>query len=138
MKSDWQISRYSRFSIQSPDEAMRKDQAALLAPVLRGLTSQHNRMIGHFRDDQVMLDFINSKDLEVLAPLGTSCPDHFLRTKIKPLVLDLAPDADLTDSEKVREQLVPAFEQYRSEYQDYYEKHKRPRQPCQSGTPTRW
>jgi len=121
---------FGGFSIQSPNEDTRREQAALLAPVLRGLTSEHNRMIGHFRDDQVILDFINSKDLQVLAPLGTSCPDHFLRTKIKPLVLDLAPDADLSDAKKVKEQLASAFEQYRNDYQEYYQKHKRPNSPA--------
>ena len=56
-------------------------------------------MIGHFTDDERVLEFINSKDLERLAPMGTSCPDHFLRTKISPLVLHLAPDEDLSDAE---------------------------------------
>ncbi len=121
---------FGGFSIQSPDENTRREQAALLAPVLRGLTSEHNRMIGHFRDDQVILDFINSKDLQVLAPLGTSCPDHFLRTKIKPLVLDLAPDADLSDAKKVKEQLASAFEQYRNDYREYYQKHQRANSPA--------
>jgi len=121
---------FGGISLQSPDQATRKEQAALLAPILRGLTSEQNRMIGHFRDDRVILEFINSKDLQVLAPLGTSCPDHFLRTKIKPLVLDLAPDADLSDAKKVKEQLVSAFEQYRNDYQEYYQKHKRANSPA--------
>lgn len=121
---------FGGFAIDSLEENRRKEQAALIAPVLRGLTSEHNRMIGHFRDDQVGLDFINSRDLQKLAPMGTSCPDHFLRTKIKPLVLELAPDADLTDPEKVKQQLTPAFEQYRNDYQEYYEKHKHPDSPA--------
>jgi rhamnulose-1-phosphate aldolase/alcohol dehydrogenase len=116
--------------LESPEVSHRKDQAALIAPVLRGLTSEHQRMIGHFTDDQIVLDFINSHDLKKLAPLGTSCPDHFLRTKIKPLVLELAPDADLSQPESVKQQLTPAFEQYRNQYQDYYEKHKHPDSPA--------
>jgi rhamnulose-1-phosphate aldolase/alcohol dehydrogenase len=116
--------------IESLGEKERKEQAALIAPVLRGLTSEHNRMIGHFRDDQVVLDFINSKDLDKLAPMGTSCPDHFLRTKIKPLVLDLAPDTNLSDPLSTREKLTPAFEQYRKDYREYYEKHKHPDSPA--------
>ena len=76
-------------------------------------------MIGHFADDERVLEFINSRDLARLAPLGTSCPDHFLRTKIQPLVLNLEPDEDLSDVEAIRETLLPSFERYRSEYQDY-------------------
>ena len=66
----------------------RKKQAASLAPILRGFCSSKTKMVGHFTDDERVLQFINSEDLEKLAPLGTSCPDHFLRTKISPLVLD--------------------------------------------------
>lgn len=73
--------------IESLPEAERKDQAAKLAPILRGLCSSYQQMIGHFTDDERALQFINSKDLAKLAPLGTSCPDHFLRTKIKPFLL---------------------------------------------------
>jgi len=111
-------------------DAKRKKQAAKLAPVLRGLASSHSRMIGHFTDDDRVLEFINSKDLDKLAPLGTSCPDHFLRTKIKPLVLDIAADKDVSDKQHIREILMPAFEQYRLDYKDYYEKHKRPDSPA--------
>ncbi|MFY7840028.1 MAG: class II aldolase/adducin family protein, partial [Lacibacter sp.] len=68
--------------IESLPEAERKSQAAALAPVLRGFCSSQNRMIGHFTDDARVLEYINSNDLVRLAPLGTSCPDHFLRTKI--------------------------------------------------------
>jgi rhamnose utilization protein RhaD (predicted bifunctional aldolase and dehydrogenase) len=55
------------------------------------------RMVGHFTDDERVLEFIDSNDLARLAPMGTSCPDHFLRTKISPLVLDLSPEQDLTE-----------------------------------------
>ena len=108
----------------------RIDQAAKIAPVLRGLASSHSRMVGHFTDDDRVLEFTNSKDLEKLAPLGTSCPDHFLRTKIKPLVLDLKPDADVSDAQKVIEQLSGAFESYRKDYSKYYEDHKHPNSPA--------
>lgn len=87
-------------------------------------------MVGHFTDDPRILEFINSNDLERLAPLGTSCPDHFLRTKISPLVLDLAPDADLSDVAQLKEKLAPAFEAYRAMYAAYYESCKRPNSPA--------
>lgn len=112
------------------DEAQRRAQAAALAPVLRGFCSSERSMVGHFTDDPRILEFINSNDLERLAPLGTSCPDHFLRTKISPLVLDLAPDADLSDVEQLKARLAPAFEAYRAMYAEYYESCKRPNSPA--------
>ncbi|MVM32037.1 bifunctional aldolase/short-chain dehydrogenase [Spirosoma sp. HMF4905] len=112
-----------------PKEA-RQTQAAELAPVLRGLCSSQNRMIGHFTDDDRVLEFINSADLDRLAPMGTSCPDHFLRTKISPLVLELAPDQDVTDATVIRETLTPAFEAYRDMYQEYYDTCKHPNSPA--------
>ncbi len=108
----------------------RKRQAAALAPVLRGFCSSERHMVGHFTDDERVLEFINSHDLDRLAPLGTSCPDHFLRTKISPLVLDLAPDADLSDVDGLKAELVPAFEAYRQMYTEYYESCKRPDSPA--------
>lgn len=99
---------------------VRKKQAAALAPVLRGLCSGHTRMIGHFTDDPRVLEFINSNDLARLAPMGTSCPDHFLRTKISPLVLELDPLASLDDVATVKQQLEPAFAAYRQMYTGYY------------------
>jgi rhamnulose-1-phosphate aldolase/alcohol dehydrogenase len=107
----------------------RKSQAAALAPILRGLCSSGKSMIGHFTDETRVLEFINSKDLPRLAPMGTSCPDHFLRTKISPLVLDLPPDQDLSDVESIRQQLVPAFEAYREMYKAYYESCKHANSP---------
>ncbi|RZK47414.1 MAG: bifunctional aldolase/short-chain dehydrogenase [Pedobacter sp.] len=101
-------------------EEQRRQQAAKLAPVLRGLCSSHQRMIGHFADDPRVLEFINSKDLDRLAPLGTSCPDHFLRTKISPLILSIDAQADLTDTASLKHQLTPQFEAYRKMYADYY------------------
>lgn len=115
--------------IQSRDESSRRKQAATLAPVLRGFCSEHRRMTGHFTDDPRVLEFINSNDLDCLAPMGTSCPDHFLRTKISPLVLDLQPDEDLSDVAAVKEKLKPAFEAYRKMYAEYYGTCKHPDSP---------
>ena len=108
----------------------RKNKAAQIMPLLRGLASSENRMVGHFTDSDVVLEYINSNDLERLAPLGTSCPDHFLRTKIQPLVLTLDKNEDLSDSKAILEKLNPLFEQYRQEYKDYYEKCKHPNSPA--------
>ncbi|WP_262246757.1 bifunctional aldolase/short-chain dehydrogenase [Parapedobacter soli] len=108
----------------------RKRQAAALAPTLRGFCSSERSMVGHFTDDPRVLEFINSNDLGRLAPLGTSCPDHFLRTKISPLVLDLDPDADLSDTEALKARLAPAFEAYRAMYKDYYDTCKHPDSPA--------
>ncbi|MBX2891946.1 MAG: bifunctional aldolase/short-chain dehydrogenase [Saprospiraceae bacterium] len=116
--------------VESLQAATRQSQAARIAPVLRGLCSSHRRMIGHFTDDERVLEFINSHDLEQLAPLGTSCPDHFLRTKIQPLVLPIAPDADTSDLRAIQSALSPAFEGYRREYAAYYEACKRPDSPA--------
>ncbi|HYJ37438.1 MAG TPA: bifunctional aldolase/short-chain dehydrogenase [Chitinophagaceae bacterium] len=117
-------------SVQSLPKQNRISQAALLAPVLRGFCSSHTRMIGHFTDDDRVLDFINSKALDRLAPMGTSCPDHFLRTKISPLVLDLSTSADLENTSVIKEKLRPQFEAYRKLYADYYKKCKHENSPA--------
>lgn len=116
--------------IESAEAGKRKKQAAAIAPVLRGLCSSKQYMVGHFTDDTRVLEFINSNDLDRLAPMGTSCPDHFLRTKISPLVLDLASDADLSDIKALKVSLTPAFEAYRAMYTDYYETCKHPNSPA--------
>lgn len=116
--------------VQSLDLPGRKKQAAAIAPVLRGFCSSQKHMIGHFTDDARVLEFINSNDLDRLAPLGTSCPDHFLRTKISPLVLDLKPGEDLGDVKTLQERLAPAFEAYRQMYTDYYNKCKHDNSPA--------
>ena len=108
----------------------RKNKAAQLMPLLRGLASSENRLVGHFTDSDVVLEYINSNDLERLAPLGTSCPDHFLRTKIQPLVLTLDKNEDLSDSKAILDKLNPLFEQYRQEYKEYYETCKHPNSPA--------
>lgn len=106
--------------IESLPQEKRLDKAAHLMPILRGLCSSENRMIGHFSDSDVVMDYINSNDLERLAPLGTSCPDHFLRTKIQPLVLPLDKDEDLSDTDSILAKIQPAFEAFRADYVEYY------------------
>jgi rhamnulose-1-phosphate aldolase/alcohol dehydrogenase len=98
----------------------RKTAAAEVMPTLRGLASSYRRMVGHFTDDARVLEFVNSHDLERLAQKGTSCPDHFLRTKIRPLVLKG------TDKEEIEAQ----FEAYRADYVAYYERCKHPNSPA--------
>ncbi|HZH63298.1 MAG TPA: bifunctional aldolase/short-chain dehydrogenase [Flavisolibacter sp.] len=116
--------------VQSLSKDGRLSQAVALAPVLRGLCSSYTKMIGHFTDDDRVLEFINSNHLDRLAPMGTSCPDHFLRTKISPLVLQLAPDEDLSDVAKIKEKVGPSFQAYRAMYQEYYLKHKHGNSPA--------
>ena len=105
------------------------EKAALLAPVLRGFCSSKVRMVGHFTNDDRVLEFINSNDMERLAPLGTSCPDHFLRTKISPLVLNLGISDDLKDVKAIKEKMSPLFEAYRKMYADYYNSCKHANSP---------
>lgn len=121
---------FNGVKIKSLPQAQRLQQASLLAPVIRGLCSSCMNMIGHFTDDERVLEFINSNDLERLAPLGTSCPDHFLRTKISPLVLSLSPEEDLKNSKQIKEKLTPAFEAYRKMYADYYNNCKHTNSPA--------
>lgn len=116
--------------LSSLPKESRQSQAAQLAPILRGLCSSERHMIGHFTDDERVLEFINANDLDRLAPMGTSCPDHFLRTKISPLVLDMTPDQDMGDTGAIREQLTPAFDTYRAMYQQYYDTCKHPNSPA--------
>jgi rhamnulose-1-phosphate aldolase/alcohol dehydrogenase len=114
----------------SLEKEQRLQQAYLLAPVLRGFCSSYSRMIGHFTDDDRVLEFVNSTDQERLAPMGTSCPDHFLRTKISPMVLELKPGEDLSNVKAIKEKLAPAFESYRAMYKHYYETCKHANSPA--------
>ncbi|MEM6522619.1 MAG: bifunctional aldolase/short-chain dehydrogenase [Bacteroidota bacterium] len=107
--------------VESLPAEERKEKATHLMPVLRGLCSSENTMIGHFTDTEVVMEYINSNDLVKLAPMGTSCPDHFLRTKIQPLVLSLSPNEDISDHAALLEKLNPTFATYRNEYKQYYE-----------------
>ncbi len=106
----------------SPEE--RKEKAAALMPLLRGYVSTQMPMIGHFSDSTAVLEFINSRDLEKLAPMGTSCPDHFLRTKISPLILPLSTNDELKDISTLQQKLNSAFDAYRIMYREYYERYK--------------
>jgi rhamnulose-1-phosphate aldolase/alcohol dehydrogenase len=108
----------------------RRARAAELAPLLRGVASQDRPMVGHFTDDRVVLDFLASRHHPRLAELGTSCPDHFLRTKVKPMLLDLPPDAPL---DKVRARVAELHEAYRADYAAYYERNATKQSPAIRG-----
>ena len=116
--------------IKSLDAEARLTQASILSPILRGFCSSQTKMIGHFTDDERVLEFINSNDLDRLAPLGTSCPDHFLRTKISPLVLNLSASEDLSNEDVVKQKLEPFFVDYRNMYSDYYAAYKHDNSPA--------
>ncbi|WP_285486881.1 bifunctional aldolase/short-chain dehydrogenase [Amycolatopsis taiwanensis] len=111
-------------------EAERRERAAALAPVIRGLASTDRRQIGHFTDSEVVLDFLSRKEHPRLAALGTSCPDHFLRTKVRPLVLDLPPTVPPAEAiERLRE----LHAAYREDYRAYYERYATPDSPPMRG-----
>lgn len=110
------------------DETQRREIAAKLMPAIRGLISASERKVGHFDDQPAVLEFVASKDLQALAPLGTSCPDHFLRTKIRPLVLDFDPAAP--DVEATIASLPAALETYRRDYAAYYQRCKHADSPA--------
>lgn len=101
----------------------RRTLAARIAPLLRGEMRSARRKLAHFTDDDETLEFVGSHDLERLAALGTSCPDHFLRTKIKPLVLD----PGMFDSP---EQIAAAFAAYRADYSGYYQRNAQADSPA--------
>jgi rhamnulose-1-phosphate aldolase/alcohol dehydrogenase len=111
-------------------EAERRARAAALAPVIRGLASTDAPQVGHFTDADVVLDFVSREKLQPLATLGTSCPDHFLRTKVRPLVLDLPPTTPL---EEVVDRLKELHASYRDDYRAYYEAHAEPDSPAMRG-----
>lgn len=111
-------------------KANRLARAAELAPVLRGIASMDKPMLGHFNDDPRVLEFLESAKLKTLAELGTSCPDHFLRTKVKPMVLDTTPDAPIM---QVTKRIAELHGQYRREYETYYRKHAKKDSPAMRG-----
>jgi rhamnulose-1-phosphate aldolase/alcohol dehydrogenase len=108
----------------------RRARAAALAPVIRGLASTDKPQLGHYSDHPAVLEFTGSEKLAALAALGTSCPDHFLRTKVRPMVLDLPPDAPLADAVARLKELHAA---YRADYQAYYERYATPDSPPMRG-----
>ena len=111
-------------------EAERRAKAAALAPALRAVASYDKPMVGHFTDDERVLEFLAGSEHPRLAALGTSCPDHFLRTKVKPLVLDLPAGAPL---EECTARLAELHEAYRADYAAYYERHATPDSPAIRG-----
>ena len=110
--------------------AQRRARAAELAPTIRSLASADRPQVGHFTDSDVVLDFLSRTEHPRLAGLGTSCPDHFLRTKVRPLVLDLPADAPL---ERAVARLRELHAEYREEYRAYYERHATPDSPAMRG-----
>jgi len=113
---------------QTLDDSRRREVFAAILPWLRGRISQQRRFIGTIQDDERILRFVNSRDAARLAELGTSCPDHFLRTKIKPLYVDWNPQAE--DIEALKAKLQSGLEKYRRDYADYYNRCKRPNSPA--------
>jgi rhamnulose-1-phosphate aldolase/alcohol dehydrogenase len=111
-------------------ERTRRQRAAALAPVIRGLASTDNPQVGHFNDSDAVLEFTARARLAELAALGTSCPDHFLRTKVRPLVLDLPPSASL---EEATTRLRELHLTYREDYAAYYDRHAQPDSPPMRG-----
>ena len=112
------------------DSAARRARAAELFPLLRGLASTDTRQVGHYSDADVVMDFVSRERLAELAALGTSCPDHFLRTKVRPMVVDLPGDAPFENLEtRIRE----LHQDYRRDYQAYYERYATPDSPAMRG-----
>ena len=135
--ADWlaannQVEAFGGSRYQEPlDSEQRRRVAARLMPLVRGKITNDQRKVGHFDDSAAILQFVNSRQLAPLAALGTSCPDHFLRTKIRPLVLDFDPTAVL-DSELTRcaDNLDEQLASYRQDYADYYQRCKRDNSPA--------
>jgi rhamnulose-1-phosphate aldolase/alcohol dehydrogenase len=111
-------------------EDERRARAAALAPVIRGLASTDRRQVGHFTDDPAVLEFLSHAEHPRLAALGTSCPDHFLRTKVRPLLLDLPPELPL---EQVVTRLGELHQAYRADYAAYYQRHATADSPAMRG-----
>ncbi len=111
-------------------KAERHARAAALAPVIRGLASTDNPQVGHYTDSEVVLEFCSREKFARLAALGTSCPDHFLRTKVRPLVVDLPTSASV---EQIVTRLREIHTAYREEYAAYYERHATADSPAMRG-----
>lgn len=122
------VAAFGGASHQSMSETERQRVASQLMPVIRGKSSEHQRQIGHFNDSAEVLEFVNSQQLEPLAQLGTSCPDHFLRTKIKPLVLQY--DSAQDNLDEVIAGLDAQLADYRADYAAYYERCKHDNSPA--------
>jgi rhamnulose-1-phosphate aldolase/alcohol dehydrogenase len=113
---------------QALDEARRCEAFAAILPWLRGQVSQQKRFVGTIQDDEKILRFVNSRDAARLAELGTSCPDHFLRTKIKPLYVDWNPQKE--DGDVLKTKMQHGIEKYRKDYGQYYQRCKREKSPA--------
>lgn len=109
-----------RAGFEALPEPERRARAAALAPTIRGLASTDRVMVGHYTDADAVLDFLASEKAPALAALGTSCPDHFLRTKVKPLILDLPASASVDEAIARLQEL---HQEYRADYQAYYDAH---------------
>lgn len=119
-----------RAGFEALPEAERRAKAAALAPTIRGLASTDSAQVGHFTDTAVVLDFLASEKAPALAALGTSCPDHFLRTKVKPLLVDLPASASVDETvARLRE----LHRDYRADYQAYYDAHATAESPAIRG-----
>ncbi len=113
---------------ESLPAAERRAVAAKLMPAIRGMVSGKQHMVGHFEDSAAVLEFVNARDMGALAALGTSCPDHFLRTKIRPLVVDFDPAKGNLDA--VLEGLPQQVAEYRDDYAAYYERCRHDNSPA--------
>ncbi|MBW8736316.1 MAG: bifunctional aldolase/short-chain dehydrogenase [Streptomyces turgidiscabies] len=116
------------YAALAPEE--RRERAAALAPYVRAIASRDKPQVGHYTDTDVVLDFVSRAEHPRLAALGTSCPDHFLRTKVRPLVLDLPASAPL---DEVIARLKELHAEYREEYAAYYERNALPDSPALRG-----
>ena len=116
----------AKYATLTPEQ--RRATFAAILPWFRGQVSKAKRLIGTVQDDEKILRFVNSKDAARLAELGTSCPDHFLRTKIKPLYLDWNPQAE--DTAALKQKLAAGLEAYRKDYAAYYNKCKHANSPA--------
>ncbi|MEP3280095.1 MAG: bifunctional rhamnulose-1-phosphate aldolase/short-chain dehydrogenase [Stappiaceae bacterium] len=113
---------------QPLDVELQRQIASTLMPAIRGMISEHVRMVGHFDQSDAVLEFVCSNEMEALAALGTSCPDHFLRTKICPLVVDFDPARPDVDATLAK--LSSSIDRYRNDYAAYYERCKHADSPA--------
>jgi rhamnulose-1-phosphate aldolase/alcohol dehydrogenase len=111
-------------------QAERRAKAAALLPAIRGIASADRPQVGHYTDSDAVLEFVSRDKLAALAELGTSCPDHFLRTKVKPLVVDLPGTATV---EEILARLPALHQAYRADYQGYYDRNATPDSPALRG-----
>ena len=122
------VAAFGGAKYRSLDAKDRGDIAAQLAPVIRGFVSGNQHMVSHFNDSEAVLEFVNSEHLSQLAALGTSCPDHFLRTKIRPLVINFDPINN--NIQQVLAGLEEQIAAYRQDYAAYYERCKHDNSPA--------